>query len=157
MAVRLRSRAGPGRHHHHSVPAYADVIWADGRAEPQRAARQQQHLRRLTTCRDAEQLELANDGRVRDVESAQQSSAAATVVGLTDQPCCARRTAEGGCPHLVHGTASNESGLIAGDKAASVPRKFSRPAYTLKEDPQPQVLFTFGFSNLKPAPSNVST
>jgi hypothetical protein len=29
--------------------------------------------------------------------------------------------------------------------------------YTLKEDPQPQVLFTFGFSNLKPAPSRVST
>jgi hypothetical protein len=34
----------------------------------------------------------------------------------------------------------------------------SRPsAYTLNEDPQPQVLFTFGFSNLKPAPSRVST
>jgi hypothetical protein len=30
-------------------------------------------------------------------------------------------------------------------------------AYTLKDDPQPQVLFTFGFSNLKPAPSRVST
>ena len=29
--------------------------------------------------------------------------------------------------------------------------------YTLNEDPQPQVLFTFGFSNLKPAPSSVST
>jgi len=29
--------------------------------------------------------------------------------------------------------------------------------YTLKEEPQPQVLFTFGFSNLKPAPSRVST
>ena len=25
------------------------------------------------------------------------------------------------------------------------------------EEPQPQVLFTFGFSNLKPAPSSVST
>jgi hypothetical protein len=33
----------------------------------------------------------------------------------------------------------------------------SLPAYTLNEDPQPQVLFTFGFSNLKPAPSRVST
>jgi len=29
--------------------------------------------------------------------------------------------------------------------------------YTLNDDPQPQVLFTFGFSNLKPAPSRVST
>jgi hypothetical protein len=29
--------------------------------------------------------------------------------------------------------------------------------YTLNEDPQPQVLFTFGFSNLKPAPSRLST
>jgi len=29
--------------------------------------------------------------------------------------------------------------------------------YTLNEDPQPQVLFTLGFSNLKPAPSRVST
>ena len=29
--------------------------------------------------------------------------------------------------------------------------------YTLNEDPQPHVLFTFGFSNLKPAPSRVST
>lgn len=29
-------------------------------------------------------------------------------------------------------------------------------AYTLNEDPQPQVFFTFGFSNLKPAPSRVS-
>jgi hypothetical protein len=29
--------------------------------------------------------------------------------------------------------------------------------YTLNDDPQPQVLFTFGFSNLKPAPSSVST
>ena len=31
------------------------------------------------------------------------------------------------------------------------------PAYTLNEEPQPQVLFTLGFSNLKPAPSSVST
>jgi len=30
-------------------------------------------------------------------------------------------------------------------------------AYTLNDDPQPHVLFTFGFSNLKPAPSSVST
>jgi len=29
--------------------------------------------------------------------------------------------------------------------------------YTLNYDPQPQVLFTLGFSNLKPAPSSVST
>jgi hypothetical protein len=29
--------------------------------------------------------------------------------------------------------------------------------YTLNEDPHPQVLFTFGFSNLNPAPSSVST
>ena len=29
--------------------------------------------------------------------------------------------------------------------------------YTLNELPQPQVLFTFGLLNLKPAPSSVST
>ena len=29
--------------------------------------------------------------------------------------------------------------------------------YTWNEDPHPQVLFTFGFSNLKPAPSRLST
>src|SRR6185312_5878310 len=29
--------------------------------------------------------------------------------------------------------------------------------YTLKEEPHPQVLFTFGFSNLKPEASSVST
>jgi hypothetical protein len=29
--------------------------------------------------------------------------------------------------------------------------------YTLNDDPHPQVLFTFGFSNLNPAPSRVST
>jgi hypothetical protein len=29
--------------------------------------------------------------------------------------------------------------------------------YTLNEEPQPQVLFTWGFSNLKPAASSVST
>ena len=28
---------------------------------------------------------------------------------------------------------------------------------TLNDEPQPQVLFTLGFSNLKPAPSSVST
>jgi hypothetical protein len=33
----------------------------------------------------------------------------------------------------------------------------SPETYALKEDPQPQVLFTFGFSNLKPAASRVST
>ena len=30
-------------------------------------------------------------------------------------------------------------------------------SYTLKEEPQPQVLFTWGLSNLKPAASSVST
>ena len=33
----------------------------------------------------------------------------------------------------------------------------SKLFYTLNDDPQPQVLFTLGFSNLKPAPSSVST
>src|SRR5208337_1858147 len=34
---------------------------------------------------------------------------------------------------------------------------FERVAfYALKDDPQPQVLFTFGLSNLNPAPSRVS-
>jgi hypothetical protein len=32
-----------------------------------------------------------------------------------------------------------------------------KSTYTLNDDPQPQVLFTLGFSNLKPAPSSVST
>jgi hypothetical protein len=31
------------------------------------------------------------------------------------------------------------------------------PNYTLNEDPHPQVLFVFGFSNLNPAASSVST
>jgi len=30
-------------------------------------------------------------------------------------------------------------------------------SYTLNDEPHPQVLFTFGFSNLNPAASNVST
>jgi hypothetical protein len=48
-------------------------------------------------------------------------------------------------------------------RVASLGRKArngARPietSYTLNEDPHPQVLFTFGFSNLKPAPSSVST
>jgi hypothetical protein len=33
----------------------------------------------------------------------------------------------------------------------------SKEVYALKDEPQPQVLFTFGFSNLKPAASSVST
>ena len=45
-------------------------------------------------------------------------------------------------------------------KAPSVEQGLSKPIaaapYTLNDDPQPQVLFTFGFSNLKPAPSMVS-
>src|SRR5579862_4212702 len=41
------------------------------------------------------------------------------------------------------------------DEALKISR--IRRAYTLNEDPQPQVLFTFGLSNLKPAPSRVST
>src|SRR5579864_494274 len=41
-----------------------------------------------------------------------------------------------------------------GQPKAAVPHSVS---YTLNDDPQPQVLFTFGFSNLKPAPSSDST
>ncbi len=37
-----------------------------------------------------------------------------------------------------------------------VSNSWRRSAYTLNEEPQPQVLLTFGFSNLKPAPSSVS-
>ncbi len=42
---------------------------------------------------------------------------------------------------------------------AFCPRATKGPTdiYTLNEEPQPQVLFTFGFSNLKPAPSRLST
>jgi hypothetical protein len=62
-----------------------------------------------------------------------------------------------------------KNGLIARDEAVVIPDEFAvlrtadgrmRPSlrcYTLNELPQPQVLFTFGFSNLKPAPSRVST
>jgi|ERR1700690_3067793 len=35
--------------------------------------------------------------------------------------------------------------------------KLRENLYTLNDDPQPHVLFTFGFSNLNPAPSRVST
>ena len=62
------------------------------------------------------------------------------------------------------------NGLIAGDEAVLIsdelPCRATRTdecvrryveRYTLKDDPQPQVLLTFGFSNLKPAPSRVST
>jgi hypothetical protein len=44
-------------------------------------------------------------------------------------------------------------------KASSRDEAFAvfQKLYTLNEEPQPQVLFTFGFSNLKPAPSSVST
>ena len=35
--------------------------------------------------------------------------------------------------------------------------RYKYKSYTLKELPQPQVLFTFGLLNLKPAPSSVST
>jgi hypothetical protein len=51
----------------------------------------------------------------------------------------------------------NNNGLIARDEAVPFSENFPGPAYTLNELPQPQVLFTFGFSNLKPAPSRVST
>ena len=36
-------------------------------------------------------------------------------------------------------------------------RNLAGPNYTLNDDPQPQVLFTLGLSNLKPAPSRLST
>ena len=62
--------------------------------------------------------------------------------------------------------AETTNALIAGDEGISVLAALNRgyelshsqaKLYTLKDDPQPQVLFTFGFSNLKPAPSSVST
>src|ERR1700674_1032757 len=49
---------------------------------------------------------------------------------------------------------SKQKSLIAAMRLSS---SKTGPAYTLNEDPQPHVLFTFGFSNLKPAPSRVST
>ena len=46
-------------------------------------------------------------------------------------------------------------------KAKGTPKGASKQVhtdtYTLNEDPQPQVLFTAAFSNLKPAASRVST
>lgn len=41
--------------------------------------------------------------------------------------------------------------------AAAGPLVLKILSYTLKDDPQPQVLLTLGFSNLKPAASSVST
>jgi len=45
------------------------------------------------------------------------------------------------------------------EKTSPEARSFHRESetYTLKLDPQPQVLFTWGLSNLKPAASSVST
>jgi hypothetical protein len=51
----------------------------------------------------------------------------------------------------------NKNGLIPEDEAVRFQSLWRLRTYTLKDDPQPQVLFTFGFSNLKPAPSSVST
>src|SRR3954447_1646155 len=61
----------------------------------------------------------------------------------------------------------NKNGLIADhDEAVSIfgakPHLNAKggpsfKSYTLNEEPQPQVLFTLGFSNLNPAPSRVST
>jgi hypothetical protein len=57
--------------------------------------------------------------------------------------------------------AANTNGFIAEitDEAVSFSEIFPSnfAPYTLNELPQPQVDFTFGFSNLKPAPSSVST
>ncbi len=74
-------------------------------------------------------------------------------------------------PHILfpHGLSmAMKSGLFAGDEAVLIPDRFraahadecvrrNAERYTLKDEPQPQVLLTFGFSNLKPAPSRVST
>jgi hypothetical protein len=59
-----------------------------------------------------------------------------------------------GCPKIV--TSPKEEGLL---ERIHEPRRSYRYLgnYTLKELPQPQVLFTFGLLNLKPAPSSVST
>jgi hypothetical protein len=52
----------------------------------------------------------------------------------------------------------NAKGLIRKMRPFTVVNQNSdAEPYTLNEEPQPQVLFTFGFSNLKPAPSSVST
>jgi hypothetical protein len=41
--------------------------------------------------------------------------------------------------------------------ATSAAQRYGLKPYALKEEPQPQVLFTWGLSNLKPAASSVST
>jgi len=65
-----------------------------------------------------------------------------------------------------HGTASQGILALAPQKQKPPARRWkgtgghgteSLRAYTLNELPQPQVVFTLGFSNLKPAPSRVST
>ncbi len=57
---------------------------------------------------------------------------------------------------LIAGLEARKS-LVATAMRLSQFWRFTRALYTLNEDPQPQVLFTLGFSNLKPAPSSVST
>jgi hypothetical protein len=42
-------------------------------------------------------------------------------------------------------------------KQAGLLISWNETGYAWNDEPQPQVLFTFGFSNLKPAPSSVST
>jgi hypothetical protein len=55
-------------------------------------------------------------------------------------------------------TAASQFPLLAKPSGTRAPNFVKwRPGYTLNEDPHPQVLFTLGFSNLKPAPSSVST
>ena len=65
----------------------------------------------------------------------------------------------------IHDSSENENGLITEMRPFPIWTNFTgrrtnasiATGYTLNELPQPQVLFTFGFSNLKPAPSSVST
>ena len=55
---------------------------------------------------------------------------------------------------LLHAGAKNEKLPGTGVPGACVNRR--EKLYTLKELPQPQVLFTLGLLNLKPEPSMVS-
>jgi len=56
---------------------------------------------------------------------------------------------------LTHAAHTKTKPCPVGQGSTNFP--FAASGYTLNEEPQPHVLFTFGFSNLKPAPSSVST
>jgi len=59
--------------------------------------------------------------------------------------------------HCAKNARKNAKSLPSSGQAFCAEIKYQTTAYTLNEEPHPQVDFTWGFSNLKPAASSVST